>query len=52
MTHEINAPMPTRIELYLSVSFGEKANCRGAEEKREKNHKLAWNVVDLSQGFN
>lgn len=32
MTHEINAPMPTRIEFHLSVSLGENANCNVKRE--------------------
>lgn len=36
MTHEINAPMPTRIPFHLTVSFGEKANCIREEEEKER----------------
>lgn len=36
MTHEINAPMPTRIEFHLSVSFGEKANYMSYEQEEKK----------------
>lgn len=37
MTHEINAPIPTRIEFHLSVSLGEIANCNVKRESSIKN---------------